>query len=190
MHADPDVAAGENLSDDLSRINALLPLWQRFGDEMAEECQAAAHRLFLDLMSESAAENPIERLLAVNLVVVQAAALNCLQRDPNTFGPKGQSYLRQGARLMELCRRLANALSREQTSRRRKAREAAAAEAASPREAEESERTVKAAAPPPRPRTAAVGRTGGPMADRRSDDHRPAGKPRPARSGPPGRAPP
>ena len=70
MHPDPDVAAGQRLYDDLSRSNALVPLWQqRFGREMAEERQAAVRRLFLDLTPEGS----IERVLAVNLDVVQAA---------------------------------------------------------------------------------------------------------------------
>ena len=195
----PDAVPVEGLHDDLDRIDGLLPLWERFGEAAAEERRAAAGRLYLELISQGAGESApastIERLLAVNLVVVQAAALDCLQRNSNTYGPSGQNYLRQGTRLMELCRRLADSLDRAQTARRRE-RQAAAqaaaravpAEAPEPAKAPEPEipeapgaETPADAAAAPRPKAPAP-RNGRHRSAERAPSHRAAGTPPPAKS--------
>ena len=200
MQADPAIE-DFSLDDELDRIDGLLPLWQRLGPEEAEARRAAACRQFLELVSEDARagapECAIERLLAVNLVVVKAAALDCLQRDPNTYGPSGQAFLRQGARLMDLCLRLAKTLSREQAARRREAREAEAATRAPTAPATETTAPLQEpqglapadpaadapcgpAARPPWQRALDGGAQGeGPRSDRRGES-----------AGPPGRAPP
>lgn len=186
MH--PDQAIEEfSLDDDLARIDDLLPIWQRFGAEQAEERRAAACRQFLELVAEGASESAppsaIERLLAVNLVVVQAAALDCMQRDPRSHG---HDYLRQGTRLMDLCLRLARSLSREQAERRREAAqaEAAAREPASP--AAEADGPSEVEAPAKRPPVAAAPRD---LAERASPPRPPGARPA-ANGGPAGHGPP
>ena len=178
-----------SLDDDLARIDDLLPLWQRFGPEQAEERRAAACRQFLELAAEGATDSAppsaIERLLAVNLVVVQAAALDCLQRDSRDYGQK--ACLRQGARLMDLCLRLARTLAREQAERRREAAQAEAAAQAPTAPATETASPIEAEPPVKR-----SGLSRGPRdsAARPGTPPQPAGPTPPVRGGPPGRDPP